>query len=152
MTDCSWTCKFSTTKIQVQNMLCTKVVFCFDIQNNFCTQHVLNLYFSRTELVIPWTSYCGLSKWFKNECFWHRFTCNISLFPPATVLSLGFVLWEWGECRGAGCMWGLFVPRLLDAAARSWKKRLAVAGTYNSARGRYTVQWIKDVGPNSYLP
>ena len=38
---------------QVQNMLRTKIVFvCFDIQNNFCTQHVLNLYFSCTELVI----------------------------------------------------------------------------------------------------
>ena len=28
---------------QAQNMLCTKVVFCFDIQNNSCTQHVLRL-------------------------------------------------------------------------------------------------------------
>ena len=26
-------------------MLCTQIVFCFDIQNNLCTQHVLNLYF-----------------------------------------------------------------------------------------------------------
>ena len=24
-----------------ENMLCTQIVFCFDIQNNFCTQHVL---------------------------------------------------------------------------------------------------------------
>ena len=29
-------------------MLCTKIVFCFcfDIQNNICAQHVVNLYFS----------------------------------------------------------------------------------------------------------
>ena len=47
-TDCSLITDFSTRKIQVQNMLCTKIVFCFcfGIQNNFCTQHVLNLYFS----------------------------------------------------------------------------------------------------------
>ena len=47
-TDCSLITDFSTRKIQVQNMLCTKIVFCFGIQNNFCTQHVLNLYFSCT--------------------------------------------------------------------------------------------------------
>ena len=47
-------------KIQVHNMLCTKIVFCFDIQNNICTQHVVNLY-------DPWnslnnvSSYCGLT-------------------------------------------------------------------------------------------
>ena len=51
-TDCSLIYDFSTRK--VQNILCTKIVFCFcfGIQNNFCTQHVLNLYFSCTELVI----------------------------------------------------------------------------------------------------
>ena len=26
-----------------QNMLCTQIGFCFDIQNNLCTQHVLSL-------------------------------------------------------------------------------------------------------------
>ena len=54
-TDCSLIYDFSTRKIQVQNMLCTKIVFCFGIQNNFCTQHVLNLYFSCTEVVNQWT-------------------------------------------------------------------------------------------------
>ena len=39
------------------DMLCTKIVFCY-IQNNFCTQHVLNLYFSCTEDLL---SYCGLT-------------------------------------------------------------------------------------------
>ena len=34
-------------KIQEQHMLkCTQIGFCFDIQNNLCTQQVLNLYFS----------------------------------------------------------------------------------------------------------
>ena len=40
-------------------MLCTKIVF-FDIQNNICTQHVVNLYFfwnSMNNL----SSYCGLT-------------------------------------------------------------------------------------------
>ena len=46
-------------------MLCTQIVFCFcfDIQNNLCTQHFLSLEFSCTELVIQRTiflSYCGL--------------------------------------------------------------------------------------------
>ena len=27
-----------------QNMLCTQIVFCFDIQNNLCTQHVLSMF------------------------------------------------------------------------------------------------------------
>ena len=41
----------------VENMSCTQIVFsfCFDIQNNSCAQHVLNilsLEFSRTVLVI----------------------------------------------------------------------------------------------------
>jgi hypothetical protein len=27
----------------VENMLCTQIGFCFDIQNNLCTQHVLSL-------------------------------------------------------------------------------------------------------------
>ena len=36
----------------VENMLYTQIVFCFDIQNNLCTQHVLSLEFSCTELVI----------------------------------------------------------------------------------------------------
>ena len=39
-------------KLQAQNMLCTQICFCFDIQNNLCTQHVLSLQFSCTERVI----------------------------------------------------------------------------------------------------
>ena len=59
-TDCSLNYEFSTRKIQVQNMLCTKIVFCFDIQNNICTQHVLNLYFSCNSMN-NLSSYCGLT-------------------------------------------------------------------------------------------
>ena len=35
--DCSLIYQFSTCKLQAQNM-CTQIVFCFDIQNNLCTQ------------------------------------------------------------------------------------------------------------------
>ena len=43
-------------------MLCTKLVFCwcFDILNNICTQHVLNLYVSG-DSVNNLLSYCGLT-------------------------------------------------------------------------------------------
>ena len=82
-TDCSLNYQFSTWKFQAQNMgrtweehenmLCTKIVFCFcfDIQNNICAQHVLpvliqcslhvlSLEFSCTELVIQWTICCHI--------------------------------------------------------------------------------------------
>ena len=36
------------------------VFFCFDIQNNLCTQHVLSLLFSFTELVIQWAIFCHI--------------------------------------------------------------------------------------------
>ena len=38
----------------------TSFWFCFDIQNNICTQHVLNLYFSG-DSVNNLLSYCGLT-------------------------------------------------------------------------------------------
>ena len=40
-TDCSLITDFSTRKIQVENMLCTKIVLNAKTKNNFCTQHVL---------------------------------------------------------------------------------------------------------------
>ena len=58
-TDSSSITDFSTRKLQVQNMLCTKIVFCFDTQNNNCTQLVLNLHFSGN-LMNNLLSYCGL--------------------------------------------------------------------------------------------
>ena len=59
-TDCSLNNKFNTLKLlnsseHVENMLYTEIVF--DIQNNFCTQHVLPMF-------------C------KKNSFWQRFTCN----------------------------------------------------------------------------
>ena len=61
-TDCSLIYNFSARKIQVKNMFYAKVVccFCFGLQNNICTQHVLNLYFSNIELVIQWTICCHI--------------------------------------------------------------------------------------------
>ena len=43
----------TTSSEHGENMLCTQIVFsfCFDIQNNLCTQHVLSLEFSCTELI-----------------------------------------------------------------------------------------------------
>ena len=65
ITDCSLIYYFSMRKIQVQNMLCPKIVFCFcfGIQNKFCTQHILNLDFSHTERksMSNLLSYCGLT-------------------------------------------------------------------------------------------
>ena len=45
--------KFRTSCIQ-------KLFFCFDIQNNICTQHVLNLYFSGNSMN-NLSSDCGLT-------------------------------------------------------------------------------------------
>ena len=56
-TDCSLNPEFSTRKFQAQNMLCTKIVLNVKTKtkNNVCTQHVLSLEFSCTELGIQWT-------------------------------------------------------------------------------------------------
>ena len=45
-------------KYKLRTILCTKSNFCFGIQYNFCTQHVLNLHF--TELVIQWIICCHI--------------------------------------------------------------------------------------------
>ena len=34
----------TTSSEHGENMICTQIVFCFDIQNNFCTQHVLPMF------------------------------------------------------------------------------------------------------------
>ena len=48
-------CSLNSPK--VQNMLWTKIVFCFciDIQNNICTRHVLNVYFSENLMENLWS-------------------------------------------------------------------------------------------------
>ena len=49
---CSLIYQFNTWKLQAQNMgenmFCTQIVFCFcfDIQNNLCTQHVLPMFWA----------------------------------------------------------------------------------------------------------
>merc|ERR1712051_311155 len=50
--DCSFIPEFSTRKIQAENMLCTNIVLKTKTKtkNNVCTQHVLKLYFSCTEV------------------------------------------------------------------------------------------------------
>ena len=53
-TDCSFNYEFSTRNQQIPNMFCTKTVLDVKTKNNFCTQHVLNLQFSCTELIFQW--------------------------------------------------------------------------------------------------
>ena len=71
-TDCS-------RKLQIRNMSRTCCVqklfficFCYDIQNNFCTQHILDMFwiynFLEQSVVILWVN------WLKNKCFWKIFT------------------------------------------------------------------------------
>ena len=60
-TDCSFNYKFNSWKFQAQNMgrtCCVSTEIVSDIQNNFCTQHVLPMF-------------C------KKKSFWQRFTCTI---------------------------------------------------------------------------
>ena len=54
--------KKSLQKIQVQNMLCTNIVLNVKTktENNFCTQHVVSLYFSGNSMS-NLLSYCGLT-------------------------------------------------------------------------------------------
>ena len=61
-------------KIQVHNMLCTKILFLFwhSIQYLYtrCSELVFFGEFNEQCLVILWVN------WFKNESFWKRFTCT----------------------------------------------------------------------------
>ena len=81
-TDCSLNYEFSTWKFQVEDMLRTCSVhkmFWMSKQKQkkpiwvTCSQpwnfHVLNL-FNEQSFVILWVS------WYKNKCFWKRFTCK----------------------------------------------------------------------------
>ena len=49
--------KYNFTTCCVQKLF---FCFCFDIQNNICTQHVVNLYFSGNSMN-NLSSYCGLT-------------------------------------------------------------------------------------------
>ena len=55
--DCSLNSPKNTSSEHVLYKNCCCFLFCFDIQNNICTQHVLNLYFRG----IQFNSYCGLT-------------------------------------------------------------------------------------------
>ena len=64
MTNCSSNCKFNAWNFQAQ-IWRNQVVYCqiaSDIQNNFCTQHVLPMF-------------C------KKKSFWQRFTCTTPKLP-----------------------------------------------------------------------
>ena len=54
-------CSLNSKKIRVNNILCTKIIFCFcfDILNNICTLDVVNLYFSWNSMN-NLSTYCGL--------------------------------------------------------------------------------------------
>ena len=95
-TDCSLIPNFTTRKIQAQNMLYTKIVFCFGIQSNFPTNIVLACIFlvlksgiSEQSVVILWVN------WFKNECFWDRFTCNLN--SSKILNQVGFELFNFSR-------------------------------------------------------
>ena len=54
--DCSLNSPKNTSS---QHVMYTNCCFCFDIQNNICTQHVVNLYFGGNSMN-NLLSYCGL--------------------------------------------------------------------------------------------
>ena len=60
--------EFRTCCVQKLFLFC----FCFGIQNDICTQNVLNLYFSRNSMNnILWVTWC------KNKANWKKFTCSL---------------------------------------------------------------------------
>ena len=104
-TDCSLNYKFNTWKFHAQNMgenmMCTEIVF--EIQNNFCTQHVPPRF--KLGIFMYWTcnsmnnlpSYILCVSWCKNKSFWQRFTCNMKtskdLNATTTAEILGLDFW-----------------------------------------------------------
>ena len=55
--DCSLN---SPKNTRSEHVVYKKCFFCFDIQTNICTQHVLNLYFSGNSMT-NLSSYCGFT-------------------------------------------------------------------------------------------
>ena len=77
--DCSLNYEFSTSKLQAQYMLCTKIVLAVKTKQN-CLH---NMYWTCSflvciALIIQWTISCHILRvsWCKNKCFWKRFICN----------------------------------------------------------------------------
>ena len=68
-------CSLNSRKIQVHNIWCTKIVFLFLFWHSkqylyrTCCELLSFREFNEQSLVILWIN------WFKNESFWHRFTC-----------------------------------------------------------------------------
>ena len=66
-------CKFTTCCVQTLGFFW----FFFDIQNNICTQHHVNMLWTCIFLGIRWTiTHHFLANWCKTEGFWKRFTCS----------------------------------------------------------------------------
>ena len=92
--------KYKLTTCCVQKLF---FCFCFDIQNNICTQHVLNLYFSGDSMN-NLSSYCGLTNFqiSKNESFRHRFTCT-KVRKYVNKGLTGTVFWQNVPCLFTAC-------------------------------------------------
>ena len=61
--------------LSLENVVyCTQIIFCFDMQNNLCTKHVLH-------------RFC------KNKSFWQRFTCNTKQYIPSEPLGFSKAFW-----------------------------------------------------------
>ena len=85
-TNCSLNYKFSTWKLQAQNMLRTCCVHKLFFVLTFRTIYVHSIFWTCSAIAIfmYWTcnsinnlfSYCGLFIWCKIKCFWKRFSCK----------------------------------------------------------------------------
>ena len=110
-TDCSLNYEFSTWKLQVQNMLCTQIVFCFGIQNRHvlsmfwaCNFHLLNLQLNEQSFVI-WVNWC------KNKCFWKRFTCKRPLRQKLYEVKILFDIILVLLLLMSYCVWAIYIQK-----------------------------------------
>ena len=82
---------FIELRVQYMNIESSELVEwinCSECQskNNLCTQHVLSLQFSCTELAIQWIIRHIVVSWCKNKYFWQRFTCITVIQPNGEEL------------------------------------------------------------------
>ena len=85
-----------------------KFSFCFDIQTNICTQHVVNLYFSCNSMN-NLSSYCGLYGWgllklpVTHVVYWdhnwidtspYTYPCCIRICIMTCISADGCILWQ----------------------------------------------------------
>ena len=77
-------------------MLCTNIVLNVKTKTKkqflytTCCELVFFLEFNEQSLIILWVN------WFKNESFWHRFTCTVRFFKSGVVI--GIELHEYSYC------------------------------------------------------